>query len=198
MWEGWLSGVTSRAMSQTTPYASSGGAPGFGGGTGFGTGTGGAGQAGDGLELAGGLRARAGFLRIDAQGRMLAVHSAAGYEERGLAVTLSLGNPGGEGPSLSMSPRWGDAATGGDALWRDQIESRYAPAEVMDADGRETANGARDPWALDLRGGYGIRMSGDKLLTWTGAFNHSPAGPRFTLGARIALNGAPMPVAVRR
>ena len=154
---------------------------------------GGDGQTGDGLELAGGLRARAGFLRIDAQGRMLAVHSAAGYEEQGLAVTLSLGNPGGEGPSLSMSPRWGDAATGGDALWREQIESRYVPAEVMDTDAGETANGARDPWALDIRGGYGIRMPNERLLTWTGSLNHSPAGPRFTLGARIALNGAPIP-----
>ena len=41
---------------------------------------------------------------------MLAVHSVAGYDERGLGLTLSLGNPGGEGLSLSMSPRWGDAA----------------------------------------------------------------------------------------
>ena len=49
-------------------------------------------------------------------GRTLAVHSAAGYEERGVGLTISLGNPGGEGLSLSMSRRWGDAATGGDAL----------------------------------------------------------------------------------
>ena len=160
---------------------------------------GGDGQTGDGLELAGGLRARAGFLRIDAQGRMLAVHSAAGYEERGLAVTLSLGNPGGEGPSLSMSPRWGDAATGGDALWREQIRSRYVPAAVLGADtgaienGGAIAPGARHPWALDIRGGYGIRTPGERLLTWSGSVNHSPAGPRFTLGARIGLGGTMVP-----
>ncbi|MYA32072.1 MAG: hypothetical protein F4037_07670 [Gemmatimonadales bacterium] len=60
---------------------------------------GGAGQPGTGLELSGGLRAQAGFLRIDTQGRLLAVHSVAGYEERGLGLTVSLGNPGGEGLS---------------------------------------------------------------------------------------------------
>ena len=53
---------------------------------------GGAGQPGTGLELIGGLKAQAGFLRLDAQGRMLAVHSAAGYEEQGFSATLSLGN----------------------------------------------------------------------------------------------------------
>ena len=82
--------------------------------------------------------------------------------------------------------------TGGDALWREQIQSRYVRAEVMDTDAGEIANGARDPWALDLQGGYGIRMPGERLLSWTGSLNHSPAGPCFTLGARIALNGAPI------
>ncbi len=143
---------------------------------------GGDGQPGTGLELIGGLRAQAGILRIDAQGRVLAVHSAAGYEERGLGFTLSLGNRGGEGPSLSLSPRWGDALAGGDALWQEQVYSRYAPATT--AEGEPGLN-ARDPWALDLSGGYGMRMSGDRVLTWSGSLNHSPAGPRFTLGAQL-------------
>ena len=143
---------------------------------------GGDGQPGTGLELIGGLRAQAGFLRLDAQGRVLAVHSAAGYEERGLGLTLSLGNRGGEGPSLSLSPRWGDALAGGDALWQEQVYSRYAP--VTTAEGEPGLN-ARDPWALDLSGGYGMRMSGDRVLTWSGSLNHSPAGPRFTLGAQL-------------
>ncbi|MCY3600383.1 MAG: tandem-95 repeat protein, partial [Gemmatimonadetes bacterium] len=153
---------------------------------------GGAGQPGTGLELTGGLRARAGLLRIDAQGRMLAVHSVAGYEERGLGLTLSLGNPGGEGLSLSMSPRWGDAATGSDALWQEQIYSRYAPASAT-ADGDPAANAGkptantRDPWALDIRGNYGLRIPGDRLLNWSASLNHSPAGPRFTLGAQLGL-----------
>ncbi|MCY3698924.1 MAG: tandem-95 repeat protein [Gemmatimonadetes bacterium] len=153
----------------------------------------GAGQPGTGLELAGGLRARAGFLRIDAQGRMLAVHSVAGYEERGFGLTLSLGNLGGEGLSLSMSPRWGDAVAGGDALWQEQIYSRYAPAPSATADGHPAVNAGdpaantRDPWALDIRGNYGLRIPGDRLLNWSASLNHSPTGPRFTLSAQLGL-----------
>ncbi|MDE2982712.1 MAG: tandem-95 repeat protein [Gemmatimonadota bacterium] len=147
---------------------------------------GGDGQPGTGLELIGGLRAQAGILRIDAQGRVLAVHSAAGYEERGLGLTLSLGKRGGEGPSLSLSPRWGDAIAGGNALWQEQVYSRYVPAA---ADG-ETGLNAREPWALDLSGGYGMRMPGDRLLTWSGSVNHSPAGPRFTLGAQLGFGAS--------
>ncbi|MCZ0934565.1 MAG: autotransporter outer membrane beta-barrel domain-containing protein, partial [Gemmatimonadetes bacterium] len=146
---------------------------------------GGAGQPGTGLELTGGLRAQAGLLRIDAQGRLLAVHSVAGYEERGLGLTLSLGNPGGEGLSLSMSPRWGDAIAGSDALWQEQIYSRYAPPSAT-ADGDPTAN-ARDPWALDVRGNYGLRIPGGRLLNWSASLNHSTTGPRFTLGAQLGL-----------
>ena len=146
---------------------------------------GGAGQPGTGLELTGGLRAQVGFLRIDAQGRMLAVHSVAGYEERGLGLTLSLGNPGGEGLSLSMSPRWGDAIAGSDALWQEQIYSRYAPPSAT-ADGDPAAN-TRDPWALDIRGNYGLRIPGGRLLNWSASLNHSTTGPRFTLGAQLGL-----------
>ena len=150
---------------------------------------GGDGQPGTGLELIGGLRAHAGSLRIDAQGRLLAVHSAAGYEERGLGLTLSLGDRGGEGASLSLSPRWGDVATGGEALWQEQIRSPSLPV----AENAEQTPRARPPWALDLQGGYGIRMLGDRLLTWSGSVNHSLAGPRFTLGARIGLGGSSAP-----
>ena len=148
---------------------------------------GGDGQPGTGLELIGGLRAQAGILRIDAQGRMLAVHSATGYEERGFGATLSLGKRGGEGPSLSLSPRWGDLASGGGALWQEQVYSRYAPAAA--AEGEPGLN-ARDPWALDLSGGYGVRIPGDRLLTWSATLNHSSAGPRLMLGAQLGFGGA--------
>ncbi|MDE2661717.1 MAG: tandem-95 repeat protein, partial [Gemmatimonadota bacterium] len=49
---------------------------------------GGAGQTGDGVEVAGGLRAVLGIVRLDAQARMLAHHTAEGYGESGAAVTL--------------------------------------------------------------------------------------------------------------
>ena len=64
---------------------------------------GGAGQTGSGLEVAGGFRTAGGPVRIDARGRFLVLHSAEGYEERGLGVTLSAGSPSDEeGLSLSV------------------------------------------------------------------------------------------------
>jgi len=144
---------------------------------------GGTGQPGTGLELIGGLRAETRFLRIDAQGRMLAVHSAAGYEERGLGVTLSVGNQ--EGLSLSLSPRWGDATTGGDALWQEQISRRPMPAAPGDGHAPEV----RDGWALDLSGGYGMQMPDGRMLTWTGSLNRSALGAHFTLGGEIGIGG---------
>ena len=73
---------------------------------------GGAGQTGTGLEVVAGTRVVRGRLRVDAQGRLLVLHSASGYRERGAGVTLGVGNQNQEGLSLSVSPRWGDAATG--------------------------------------------------------------------------------------
>ena len=73
---------------------------------------GGAGQTGVGLELAGGLRMNGGRLRIEAQGRMLALHTATEYEERGFSVMATVG--GGlyqpqYGRRDAVSPRGGDA-----------------------------------------------------------------------------------------
>ena len=136
---------------------------------------GGVGQTGQGIEIAGGLRAAAGKVRIDAQGRMLAVHSAAGYRERGVGLTLSVGNEGQEGLSLSVSPRRGDSAAGGGALWQDHVYRRHLPAA------------AREDWELDARGSYGMRMPSGRLLTWFGSVRHSRFGRRFEVGGRISV-----------
>ena len=101
---------------------------------------------------------------------------------------IRLGSQGGAGPSLSVSPRWGDLATGGgDALWQEQVYSRYAPA-APSADGAPTA---RDPWAVDVRGNYGMRIPGNRLLTWSATVNHSPLGPRFTAALQLGFAGSP-------
>ena len=79
---------------------------------------GGAGQTGVGLELESGARLAAGLVRVEAQGRMLALHSASHYAERGGSVTVSVGE-GAQRPglTLSLAPRWG-AAQGADMLWQ--------------------------------------------------------------------------------
>ena len=111
------------------------------------------GQNGAGLEVVGGMGIVRGRLRVEAQGRLLTLHSAAGDRERGVGVTLGVGNPSQEGLSLSVSPRWGDAATGGETLWQEQVHRPYLPDVAGDA------------WALDARGEYGTRLRGSRLLT---------------------------------
>ena len=135
---------------------------------------GGAGQTGTGLEVVAGTRVVRGRLRVDAQGRLLVLHSASGYRERGAGVTLGVGNPNQEGLSLSVSPRWGDAATGGGALWQEQVYRRHLP-EAMGGQ-----------WALDARGEYGTRLRSGRLLSWFGSLSQSQYGRRFLVGGRIS------------
>ena len=136
---------------------------------------GGAGQAGTGLEVVAGTRLAAGRVRVDAQGRLLVLHSASGYRERGVGVTLGVGNRNRTGLSLSVSPRWGDAATGGGTLWQEQVYRRYVPEAMGDA------------WALDARGEYGVQLRSGGLLTWFGSLSQSAYGRRFAVGGRVGM-----------
>ena len=119
---------------------------------------GGAGQTGVGLEVAGGVRATGGRVRVEAQGRMLVLHTATDYEERGVSVTASVG--GGQyepGLTASVRPRWGAPGSGAESLWQDQIQS-YAQGA------------ARDDAGVDARVGYGLRLPGGRLLTPFGGY----------------------------
>lgn len=146
---------------------------------------GGSGQTGAGLELAGGMRVARGAVRIEGLGRLLALHSAAGYGERGAAVTLSVGEGARRpGLSLSLSPRWGDQASARDVLWQEQVyRTRYGA-------GRDEGG------ALDARVGYGVRLPAGGLLTPFGAYDRSQYGRRLQTGAVIGPvgNGAGPPL----
>ena len=134
---------------------------------------GGAGQTGSGLEVAGGLRAVAGAVRIDAQGRLLAVHSAEGYRERGAGLSLAVGGRGAEGFSLAVSSHWGDTGAGTGVLWEDGgLDGRSLP-------GPETG-----AWTLDARGSYGLRL-GSRLLSWFGTVGRSTGESRLAIGGRF-------------
>ena len=143
---------------------------------------GGAGQTGTGLELAGGLRAAGGPVRVDVQGRILALHSARGYDERGLGVTLSIGSPSDEeGLSLSVSPRWGGPATGSGALWEEGphgLQPGPAPAA---------------PWSLDAQARWALRMPGGRLLAWLGSLDRSAQGWNLTITGGIETAGPAPP-----
>ena len=146
---------------------------------------GGAGQTGTGLELAGGLRLRGGRVRLIAQGRMLALHSAAGYQERGASLTASVGaGPQQRGLALSVTPRWGASASGADTLWQDQFY-------------RYTDGSAPFDQGIDARGSYGLGVADDRfLLVPFAAYGRIGDGERLqlgtTLGALGARGGAPV------
>ena len=140
---------------------------------------GGAGQIGSGVEVAGGLRASRGTIRVDAQARLLALHSADGYQERGASVTFSVGE-GAQRPglTLSLAPRWGDQASGGE-LWQDHVHSLH------------TRGAAELERAMDARVDYGVRSFGDRLLTSFGVYGRSQYGQRLQVGVRLSsLGGA--------
>ena len=138
---------------------------------------GGAGQTGDGVEVAGGLRAVLGFVRLDAQARALAHHTAEGYGESGAAVTLALGKHGSEeGFSLSLSPRWGGPARASGALLNGPL-------------GGGLRGGGPDPqgWTLDARVRYGVNLPGGLWLDLHGGYGSAAATP--SLGLKIGIRG---------
>ena len=102
------------------------------------------------------------------------LHSAAGYQEWGSALTLTVGRPGAEGLSLTVSPQWGHAASGTGALWQGSLDRDFQIAD-------------RDRWTLDARANYGITHSGRRRLDVFGTYNLSLGEPSF--GLRLGLPG---------
>ena len=138
---------------------------------------GGAGQTGVGLEFAGGLRVTHGTVRVEAQGRMLALHTATGYEERGFGVTATVGGGQHEpGLSASLRPHWGAQGVGAETLWQEQFQAYTQDAGRADA-------------GFDGRVGYGLRMPGGRLLTPFGGYGRMGGGRRLQLGANLGMAG---------
>ena len=139
---------------------------------------GGAGQTGVGLELAGGVRMTGGRVRLEAQGRTLALHTATQYQERGVSVTASVG--GGQyepGLTASVRPRWGAPGMGAESLWQDQFQP-YALTE------------GRDDGGVDARVGYGMRLPGGRLVTPFGGYGQmGGSGQRVQVGANLGMLG---------
>ena len=135
---------------------------------------GGAGQTGVGLELESGARVTAGLVRVEAQGRMLALHSTAGYAERGGSVTLSVGD-GTQRPGLTLwlAPRWG-AAQGADLLWQEQLHRPFG-----------TAAGRGGDRSVDARVGYGWRLPRRLLVSPFGGYGTGWGRRRLQLGATL-------------
>ena len=171
---------------------------------------GGAGATGAGLEVAGGLRVEdaAGRVGVEARGRLLALHAAAGAREAGLALTARFTPQGaGRGLTMEVRPAWGAPAEGAGTLWQDRDFGGLAglgglaggpppagsfAARVSYAFGLWTPfteTSWSDALSRNLRAGVRLGRPGDAVdLEVTGARSARPAGApdyRLDLNARL-------------
>ena len=121
-------------------------------------------------------------LAVDVRVRMLLVHQAEGFRERGASVSLSY-NPTPSTPlglTARVAPSWGGQATSGaEALWGRETMAGLAPGAG--------AHGTR----LAAEVGYGLPVSRRFVGTPTFGVGTSESGRDYRLGYRLgALGGA--------
>ena len=123
------------------------------------------------------MRLNAGQVRVEAQGRTLALHTATDYEERGMSVTATVGSGQFEpGLTASLRPRWGAPGYGAESLWQDHLQS-YSEGT------------ARDDLGVDGRVGYGLRLPGERLLTPFLGYGRARGAQRMQVGTNLGLLG---------
>ena len=108
---------------------------------------------------------------------MLALHTATGYEERGVSVTATVG--GGQyepGLNASLRPHWGAQGMGAQTLWQDQFQTY-------------TQGAGRNDAGVEARGGYGLQMPRGRLLTPFGGYGQMGGSRRVQVGANLGLAG---------
>ena len=141
-------------------------------------------ETGAGMDIGGGLVvADAGTgLAVDVRVRMLVVHQAEGFRERGMAVSLSY-NPTPSTPlglTARVAPSWGgEAASGAEALWGRETMAGMGHGSLT--------SGNR----LDGEVGYGLPVGSRFVGTPTVGVGTSAYGRDYRLGYRLgALGGA--------
>ena len=136
---------------------------------------GGDGLEGSGVELAGGLRYSAPNVAVELRGRWLAAHSEEGAEEQGVSLTARYG-PGADSQGLffALSPRWGAATGGAQALWGEDL-----PVLSTASSGNSGA--------VDAQVGYGFALPQGGVLTPFAEVGMAGADSRrLRLGTRYA------------
>ena len=122
---------------------------------------GGGSQSGGGLEVVGGLRYASDKIDFEAQGRWLAVHSAADYQEfGGMARLLYKSRADGTGLQMSVQPGWGEA-NGGALFGRGKSLLGGSNLRTMLPMGPEMAS---QPLVLDNDVGYGFALGPGLLM----------------------------------
>ncbi len=149
-------------------------------------------ETGIGAEAGGelGFTHRATGLSLDARGRTLLAHQAKGFRDWGASLALRL-QPGRErgGPSLSVEPSWGNAASGAETMW--QAQGGLGQQSM----GRGSAAGGAPGWTPDrvaMEVGWGVRLPGGGEVTPFGRWSRQGAsGYRLNAGTRWTVLGEP-------
>ena len=119
-------------------------------------------------------------LTVDVRGRMLVVHQAEGFRERGMALSLSY-NPTPSTPLgfvARVAPSWGGQATSGaEALWGRETMAGMAHGDVAD--------GTR----LEAEVGYGLPVGSRFVGTPRVGVGTSETGRDYRLGYRLGALG---------
>ncbi len=141
---------------------------------------GGDGETGIGIEFAGGVRLPESVLGVglEAKGRVLALHSAAGYAERGFSLIASVApSARGQGFRLRVAPRWGAPTDG-----MDMFRSGGAPWD------RVQRWRSRPGWGVDASVGYGFARPSAGMVTPFGELTRTGSDQqRLRLGVRYRL-----------
>ena len=144
-------------------------------------------EQGLGLELGGGLTytQTAWGLSIHTQGRYLLAHQDGNFEDWGASLNLRV-DPGdrGQGAWLTVTPVWGQAASGTHQLWEhamvpESVGGRGTPAERL----------GWQPQRLNVDIGYGVALAGNrrKVTPYGGMAMTGPGTSRYRLGSRVEL-----------
>ena len=118
---------------------------------------GGDGVTGTGVEIAGGFRFGSEKLRVELNGRTLAMHSEDDVKESGISLMAVLNSSAlGTGLSFSLTPSWGSSSQSSQAIWaeRSTLSAGRLGQGVSGLDGR----------AVEARLGYGIPVLDDRYL----------------------------------
>ena len=132
-------------------------------------------ETGAGMDIGGGLVVSDGGtgLSVDLRVRMLVVHQAEGFRERGMAVSLSF-NPTPSTPlgfMARVAPSWGGQATGGaEALWGRESMAGMAHGSFMQGN------------RLDGEVGYGLPVGTGFVGTPRVGFSTSEYGRDYRVG----------------
>ena len=151
---------------------------------------GGAGQTGTGLETVAGLRYTSERLEFEAQGRWLAMHAAAGYEEYGGLARLAV-KPlaDGTGWQMDVAPRWG-AAQGAGLLGGGEALLDGGAIQGAGA-GMGGLPAAATPQALSLESavgyGFGVFDGYGVLMPYGGFALTGEATRQYRLGGQLGL-----------